>query len=187
MNITSATFVKGIVGEDELLIDGRPQIAFIGRSNVGKSSIINCLVKQKNLAKTSSFAGRTQQINLFLVNKDFYFLDLPGYGFAKGSKDLQASLQSLIYWYFFDSQYEQEVVVLIIDANIGPTNTDFEMLHSLKEADKNVIIVANKIDKIKGSSYKAQMKKIQDDVGDYKIFPFSAEKKIGVSELTNEI
>lgn len=187
MNITSAAFVKGVVGEDEVLDDGIPQIAFIGRSNVGKSSVINCLANKKNLAKTSAFAGRTQEINVFLINKSFYLVDLPGYGFAYGSKDLQASLQNLIYWYFFNSNYTQKKVVLIIDASIGATNNDMEMLHSLKQAQKNVIIVANKVDKIKKSEYKQQMQKIRDVVGDYKIFPFSAEKKIGISELTNEI
>ena len=87
MNITSARFIKGVVGPDENLEDGVPQIAFIGRSNVGKSSVINTLANQKGLAKTSSFPGRTQQINLFLINKSFYLVDLPGYGFAKASKD----------------------------------------------------------------------------------------------------
>ena len=79
MNITSAKFVKGVVGEDEILDDGIPQVAFIGRSNVGKSSVINSLVNQKALAITSSTPGRTQQINIFLINKEFYLVDLPGY------------------------------------------------------------------------------------------------------------
>ena len=86
MNITSAIFVKGLVGDDEILNDGKDQVAFIGRSNVGKSSVINSLVNKKDLARTSSFPGRTQEINVFLINKDFYLVDLPGYGFAKGSK-----------------------------------------------------------------------------------------------------
>lgn len=187
MNITSAKFVKGVVGEDEALDDGTPQIAFIGRSNVGKSSVINTLVKQKDLAKTSSFAGRTQQINLFLVNNSFYLVDLPGYGFAHASKDLQVGLQNLIYWYFFSSNYEQKKVVLIIDANVGATDTDLEMLHSLTEHKKDVVIVANKIDKIKKSEYKKQMQNIQNAVGEHKVLPFSAEKKIGVEELAKEV
>jgi GTP-binding protein len=192
MNITSAKFIKGVVGPDEILEDGIPQIAFIGRSNVGKSSVINTLANQKNLAKTSSFPGRTQQINLFLIsasgqNKPFYLVDLPGYGFAKTSKDVQEQIQSLIYWYLFDSPYRQTKVVLIIDASVGITNNDAQMLHSLKEQNKNIIVVANKTDKIKKSAYKKQLEEIQKIAGNYKIIPYSAEKKTGANELLIEI
>ncbi len=194
MNITSAKFIKGIVGPDESLGDGIPQIAFIGRSNVGKSSVINTLANRKDLARTSSMPGRTQQINLFLLSAkggttmgSFYLVDLPGYGFAKASKDAQEQIQKLIYWYFFQSNCEQKKVVLIIDASIGATNSDMEMLYSLKDKQKNVVIVANKIDKIKKNSLVRQIKEIQDSVGNYKVIPYSAEKKIGISELTNDI
>lgn len=176
-----------MVDTDEVLEKNIPQIAFVGRSNVGKSSVINSLTRQKDLAKTSSFPGRTQQINIFLINRVYYFVDLPGYGFAKASKDEQESLQKLIYWYLLDSHYEQKKLVLIIDANIGVTENDMQMLHSLAEKNKNIIIVANKADKIKKSKYKNQLKEIQAIIGNYKIIPYSAEKKIGVNELTNEI
>src|SRR3989344_2302589 len=102
MQITSAEFVKGVVGEDEILTDGTPQIAFIGRSNVGKSSVINSLAQKKDLARTSAFPGRTQEINLFLINRSFYLVDLPGYGYAKMSKEKQFELQDLIAWYLFE-------------------------------------------------------------------------------------
>ncbi|MFA5991177.1 MAG: ribosome biogenesis GTP-binding protein YihA/YsxC [Candidatus Doudnabacteria bacterium] len=194
MNITSAKFVKGIVGPDESLDDGVPQIAFIGRSNVGKSSVINTLANRKDLARTSSMPGRTQQINLFLLSakggsdmSSFYLVDLPGYGFAKASKDSQEQIQKLIYWYFFESDCQQKKVVLIIDANIGATNSDMEMLYSLKDKQKNVIIVANKIDKMKKNLMAAQIKEIQNSVGDCKVIPYSAEKRIGINELANEI
>jgi GTP-binding protein len=208
MNITSAQFVKGIVEADEVLEKDIPQIAFIGRSNVGKSSLINSLTKQKDLAKTSSFPGRTRQINIFLISakggsqpkadqppagaknsggNSFYFVDLPGYGFAKGSKDDQEKIQSLIYWYLLDSDYRQKIVVLIIDASIGATENDMQMLYSLKEQNKNIVIVANKVDKIKKSEVKNQLNKIQEVVGNYPIIPFSSQDKIGISELLNEI
>lgn len=192
MNILSAQFVKGLIGPDEILNDGKPQIAFIGRSNVGKSSVINTLANKKDLARTSSMPGRTQQINLFLISASggkgsFYFVDLPGYGFAKASKDSQEQIQKLIYWYFFGSNCDQQKVVLIIDANIGPTNADMEMLFSLKDSKKDVIILANKIDKIKKTVLVKQLKEIQDSVGDCKVIPYSAEKRIGINELFNEI
>ena len=187
MNITSAVFVKGVVEEDEILDNGIPQVAFIGRSNVGKSSVINTLANQGGLAKTSSFPGRTQQINIFLINKTVYLVDLPGYGFAKGSKDLQGKIQRLIYWYLLNSHYKQKKVVFIVDAAVGVTGTDFEMLHSLEQAGKNIVIVANKVDKIKSSQYKKQLQSIQNAVGTYKVIAYSAEKKIGVEELAKEI
>ncbi len=191
MNITSAKFIKGVVGEDEILDDGVLQIAFIGRSNVGKSSVINSLTNQKNLARTSSFPGHTQEINVFLIASSVgdkcYLVDLPGYGFAKASKDTQKRLQQLIYWYLLDSHHQQKKIVLIIDANIGLTENDFKMLSSLEEQNKDIVIVANKVDKIKKSDYKNQLKKIQDSVGDHEVVAYSAEKKIGVTELVNKI
>ncbi len=185
--ITIANFVKGVVGPDAVLEDGVPQIAFIGRSNVGKSSVINSLTGEKGLARTSAFPGRTREINVFLINKSFYLIDLPGYGYAKASKEGRARLRELINWYFFDSPYEQKKVVLIIDAYVGPTENDIEMLEALEERNKNIVIVANKVDKIKKSKYESQFKKIKSAVGDHKIIPYSAEKEIGVRDLTDEI
>lgn len=187
MHIKSAKFVKGIVKADDLLEDGKPQIAFIGRSNVGKSSVINTLTKQKDLARTSSFPGRTQEINLFLINNNFYLVDLPGYGYAKLSKERRHWIQALIHWYLLESRYSQKKVVLIIDANVGVTENDLEMLENLDEAQKDVIIVANKIDKIKQGDIKRQFQKIRALVGNHKIIPFSAEKRAGVQELLTEI
>jgi GTP-binding protein len=187
MNITSAKFVKGVVEDDEILEDGKPQIVFIGRSNVGKSSIINALCGQKGLAKTSSFPGHTQEINIFLINKDYYFVDLPGYGFAKASKATQEKLQQLIYWYLLGSNYEQKIIVLIIDAVVGPTQNDMQMLYSLKQAKKNILVVVNKVDKIKPSQYGNRLKELQKLLGDYKIIPCAGEKKIGIQELNNLI
>jgi GTP-binding protein len=187
MNIRSAKFIKGIVDADEVLDDNKPHIAFIGRSNVGKSSIINSLTKQEGLARTSSFPGRTREINLFLINKSFYFVDLPGYGFAKISEKGRKRLQRLINQYLLESPYEQKKIVFIIDFSVGPTTNDLEMLQSLKKQQKNIVIVANKIDKIKNSAYKKQLQKIQAMVGSHKIIPYSSKKGIGIKELSREI
>jgi GTP-binding protein len=187
MTVTSAKFVKSLVGPDEILEDGIPQIAFVGRSNVGKSSLINSLTNQKGLARTSSFPGHTQEVNLFLVNKAFYFVDLPGYGFAQASKETQERLQRLIYWYLLDSPYQQKKVVLILDAKVGATESDEKMLHSLEEQGKDIIIVANKIDKLKSSERKQKIEEVRNLAGDLKVIPYSSEKKIGIAELANEI
>lgn len=187
MKITSAKFVKGITGTNEILEDGRPQIAFIGRSNVGKSSIINSLTNQKDLARTSFTPGRTQEINLFLINNSFYLVDLPGYGFTKSSKALRERLEELINWYLFNSPYKQQKVFLIIDAYLGPQDNDLEILRSLEEYKKQVVIVANKIDKIKKSEYNDQLQRIQASVGDHPVIPYSAKNKSGVVLLLNEV
>lgn len=187
MNITSAKFIKSIIGTDPVLEDNKPQIAFIGRSNVGKSSLINAFTNQKNLARTSSFPGRTQQINVFLINKSFYLVDLPGYGFAKVPKEVKVKIEDMVNWYFFNSNCEQKKVILIIDAKIGPTKDDMEMLLRLEKHDKNIIIVANKIDKLKKSEYDKQMEKIQALLTPYKVIPYSAEKRKGINELEREI
>jgi GTP-binding protein len=187
MKITSAEFIKGVVGADRILENGIPQVAFIGRSNVGKSSVINSLTGQKNLARSSSFPGCTQEINIFLINGSFYSVDLPGYGFTKASLEVRERLEKLICWYLFDSKYKQKKVILIIDAKIGPTKDDLDMLYSLKERKKNIVIVANKIDKIKKSECKHQLQKIEALVGANKFIPYSAEKNIGVRTLIKEL
>jgi GTP-binding protein len=185
MIISSAKFIKGIVGTDEILDDGVPQIAFIGRSNVGKSTTINTITSQKKLAITSSFPGRTQQINVFKINETCYFMDLPGYGYARASGKGREKIQELIYWYFFNSHYTQKYVVLIIDAEVGPTKDDLEMLYHLEKENKQIIIVANKIDKIKKSAYQKQMNLLSKSLGKHPIIPFSALKKTGVQEIVD--
>lgn len=185
--ITSAKFMRGVAGNDELLGDGTPQVAFIGRSNVGKSSIINSLTHEKDLARTSNTPGMTQQINMYLINRSLYLLDLPGYGYAKASPDVKERLQKLIYWYFFDSPYQQKKVVLIIDANVGPTDKDLQMLQALQEHEKNILIVASKVDKIKKSQYEERLAVLSTLPGNPRVIPYSAHEGIGVNELTEAI
>lgn len=188
MKITSAKFIKGMVqGDESLKKDNLPQVAFIGRSNVGKSSTINALTRQKDLARTSSTPGRTQQINLFLINESFYLVDLPGYGYSSGSKESKEALFELVNWYFFASGYEQKVIILILDANIGATENDLEILHALEERQKNIIIAANKIDKINKSAYAKQIQSIQATVGDHKVIPYSTKNGTGINDLAKEI
>jgi GTP-binding protein len=187
MNIKSAEFVKGVVGEDDIIHDGKSQVIFIGRSNVGKSSVLNSLVNQKGLAKSSSVAGKTKEANFFLIDKKLYFVDLPGYGYAKASKEDRERLRQLILWFLFDTEIENKKVVLIIDAKVGPTNLDLDMLKALQDHKVETIILANKIDKIRPSQLPKQLKEARRIVGQENIYPYSAEKKIGRNEVLQRI
>jgi GTP-binding protein len=187
MEIKTAVFVKGSVTADDVFADDLPHVAFIGRSNVGKSSTINALTKVKGLAKTSALPGRTREINLFLVNNKFYIVDLPGYGFAKGSVAKRHELHALIEEYLFASPHNQKKVVLIIDGKVGPTNDDLDILQTLEEHGKTIIVAVNKIDRLKNSELRNQMTKIQKLVGGHTIVPYSAEKKTGIGALLVEI
>ena len=187
MKILSAEFIKSIVGEDEILDDGIPQVTFIGRSNVGKSSVINSLVGRRDLAHSSATAGRTKQINFFFINKNFYLVDLPGYGFAVHSLAIRKELRRLIFWYLLHANVDQKKVVLIIDAKVGPTDDDLEMLRRLEDNNKNILVVANKIDKVKKTELVKQLRNIAEFIGPHKIIPYSATEKIGVEELIKEI
>lgn len=187
MKILSADFKKGLVGDDEILHDGTPQVAFIGRSNVGKSSVINSLVGRKDLARSSPRPGKTREINLFLINKSFYLVDLPGYGYAEGSWEKRDALMKLIHWYLQNPDLDPQKVVLIIDAKVGPTENDLSMIELLEAADRRIVIVANKIDKLKQAEQKKALSTIQAQIGAHKLIPYSAEKKINVGLLTDEI
>ncbi len=184
MNIKSATFVRGITKEADVLTDKIPQILFIGRSNVGKSSVINAFTHTKNLAISSSTPGRTRQVNVFFVNKQFYLVDLPGYGYASGSVGNRVTLKDLISWYLFMDHPELRRVVVIIDIEIGLQESDMHILNLLEEERADFIIVANKSDKLKHQKLLKNMEEVKKQVGSHTVIPFSAKKNIGVSELT---
>lgn len=154
---------------------------------MGKSTIINSLTGQKLLARTSDYPGFTQEINVYWINRQVYLLDLPGYGFAKASRDRKEKLEKLIRWYLFESDYQQKKVLMLVDAFVGVTKDDLEMLNALMQFNKNVVIVANKIDKIAKPKYEEHMQKIRDAVGGLTIIPYSSKAKIGMDALATEI
>ncbi|MFA6514773.1 MAG: ribosome biogenesis GTP-binding protein YihA/YsxC [Candidatus Paceibacterota bacterium] len=186
MKINKTVFIKGVVGDDSILASDIPQIAFIGRSNVGKSSLINTLTNSK-VSRTSSFPGRTQEINIFLVNNSFYLVDLPGYGFARSSGLGREKIGELIDSYLFNSIYNQKKVVMIIDANVGMTEKDIVMLRELENYEKDFIIVANKIDKMTQSEYHKKIKEIKEMTKGHEVIPFSTKKRTGIEKLIDEI
>ncbi len=186
MKITSTKFMKGVVGDDEILADGIPQIAFIGRSNVGKSSLINAITGSK-ISRTSAHPVSTQEINIFLINESFYLVDLPGYGFARASGLGREKIGELIDSYLFNSIYKQKRVVLIIDANVGMTDRDITMFEELEKYNKNFIIVLSKIDKMTQSEYHKKINEIKKTTGDHIVIPFSSKKRVGLDALVDEI
>jgi GTP-binding protein len=186
--IKEAQFVHSVVGSHNVVNDEKPQIAFVGRSNVGKSSLINMLVGQKNLVRSSSTPGKTQMINYFLVNKVVYFVDLPGYGYAKLSMKYREKLRKLILWYFVSGEAEITKVVLIIDAKIGVQEFDREMIAVLDEHDHPFIVVANKCDKLNQTELHHALVNIQAELPeDVIIVPASASKNRGRQEILEEI
>lgn len=183
MQIKSAIFVRGITQEKDIIQDGLPQILFIGRSNVGKSSVINAITRTKNLAISSSTPGRTKQVNAFLINKQFYVIDLPGYGFAKRSVHDRVAMRDLISWYLFSKHQEDRRVVVIMDVEVGLTESDIHIINLLKEDKAEFIVVANKSDKVKNQKLKQNLEKVKNSIGSVTMIPFSAKKNTGVDQL----
>ncbi|MFH0906787.1 MAG: ribosome biogenesis GTP-binding protein YihA/YsxC [bacterium] len=187
MKIKTAEFIKGITGTDGISEDGIPQVAFIGRSNVGKSSVINSLVNRKTLVKSSSKPGKTKQINFFLINKEIYFVDLPGYGFIKTDLKQKEKIRRMILWHLFYSKIEFKKIVLIIDVRVGLSQFDTEMIDLLNENKCSFVIVVNKIDKIKKNKLVKQIELIQKEVGDNKVISYSSKTKKGRDVLLDRI
>ncbi len=189
MKITSVEFVRSIVSPQEIIQDNLNQIAFSGRSNVGKSSLINCLLNRKKIAKTSSTPGKTRQLNFFKINNQFYFVDLPGYGFAKVSKKESAQWRNLIEGFFIQNQ-KLAGVISIIDSRIGPTELDLQLLNWIKSLNITLILVATKSDKLSRSVLKNNLDKYNKQIESlYKtsIIPFSVINRTGKKEIWREI
>ncbi len=173
--INSAEFLKGVVGTDEILYDGVPEYAFVGRSNVGKSSVINSLVNRKDLVKTSNRPGKTTEINFFGINnKKCYFVDLPGYGYAKRPPKEKESIEKLILWYLMYSDATVARVVVILDFKAGLTAFDEEMIRVLREKGHPYIIVANKADKLNQKEMSMQTRAIKDAAHEATVIAYSA-------------
>lgn len=185
--IKSATFIKGVVHDTGLPQTTLPQIAFIGRSNVGKSSVINSLTSRNKLARSSSTPGFTAEANFYLINESFYLVDLPGYGFARGSHKQRDEIARIIEWYFISEKTNPKKVILIIDAKVGPTVDDINFYKFLKENKKDVVIIANKFDKLKQNEVFKSIDLIQKSFEGDKIIKYSAKDRIGVDDLYNEV
>lgn len=173
-------FIKSASKKDEFILDELPQIALVGRSNVGKSSLINMLTNNSKMAKTSSTPGRTRLVNYFNVNNQFYLVDLPGYGFAKASKSTTNAWDSVMNDYFV-CNCKLKLTMVLIDSRMNPTDLDKQMLNYLAENEIPAIIVLTKADKISRAELNNKINKISQELRYNKelIIPTSASKKQG--------
>jgi GTP-binding protein len=170
---------------------GFPEVAFVGRSNVGKSSIINVLLNRKKLARVAGTPGKTRQINFYNVNQNFYLVDLPGYGFANVSKDMKASWENIIETYLYSrKQTNLRLVVLLLDIRHSPNKDDIIMSQWIRGFGLESLIVATKSDKITRSQINVRIndiRKVLELDKSSKIIPFSSLSKIGKEDILDEI
>lgn len=186
LNFNKAEFTRSAAARSGFLRDGRPQFAFAGRSNVGKSSVINRLLGRKNLAYVGASPGKTTQINYFLVDQQAYLVDLPGYGYAKVSKAEKDRWGRLMESYFQDEGGLITTGVLIVDIRHKPTADDVTMHNWFRESGCPEIVVANKLDKLKRSQVEPALELIRQTLElreEDRLVPFSAEKGTGKEEL----
>ena len=185
LNFGKAEFARSVGAQDGFLRDGLPQFAFAGRSNVGKSSVINRLAGRKNLAYVGASPGKTTQINYFRIDDKIYFTDLPGYGYAKVSKDERDRWGRLMESYFAEEGLIT-LGVLIVDARHKPTADDVTMCDYFKSTLCPMVVVANKLDKLKKSEIEPNLALIRQTLtldDHLQLIPFSAEKGTGKTEL----
>lgn len=185
MNLRSAEFLTSVGFLTQLPTDGRSEIAFAGRSNVGKSSLMNRLLNRKKLVKTSGTPGKTRTLNFFTINNAFYLVDLPGYGYAKRSQTERAQWGQLIEGYVADRE-PLKGFVLLIDIRHAPTEDDLNMVEWLTNSGKRFIIVGTKADKLSNNKLQssvARTKKVLAWKGEHDILPFSAVTGRGKDEL----
>ncbi|MDO8264816.1 MAG: ribosome biogenesis GTP-binding protein YihA/YsxC [Candidatus Parcubacteria bacterium] len=187
MKILKAEFTKGVIGNDYGMEDNLPHIAFFGRSNAGKSSVINSLVGKKDLVKASKVPGKTQEANFFRINGSFYLVDFPGYGYAKRSILERNKMIKRIFWYIEFSSARPKAVFLIIDASVGLTALDREMIRILKVNRHQIVIIANKIDKLAKYAAEKQLSLIQEEAQDIPVLKYSAKTNEGKDGLTEKI
>lgn len=191
MNIYSAEFIKSSKLIEDCPEGNKPEYAFIGRSNVGKSSLINMLTNKKGLAKTSSTPGKTQLINHFLINDNWYLTDLPGYGYAKASKTSRAAFSKMIEKYVLSRKNLVNLFVLI-DARHLPLKIDIDFINWLGESGIPFSLIFTKLDKVTQKEfsfnfkkYSQELRKTWDDLPE--MFKSSSEKKIGREEILSFI
>ena len=189
VNLQKAEFVLSAVSPKNFIQDGLPQVAFAGRSNVGKSSVINRLLNRKNFARVGAAPGKTVHINYFNIDRAFYLVDLPGYGYAKVSKAERERWGRLMEDYFARPDL-LTLGVMIVDIRHRPTDDDRTMFRWFQDTGCPLIVVANKLDKLKKREIGPSLQTVRETLGlgeENTLIPFSAEKGNGREELLGAI
>lgn len=189
MIIKNPAFQISAVSPKQYPNDNLPQIVLVGKSNVGKSSFINTMVNRKSLARTSSEPGKTRQINFYNMDNMFYFVDLPGYGYSKMSKQEQVRVGNFIEEYLSTCN-NIALIIFLIDIRHSPTENDKLMYNYVVHVNKPCIILANKADKIAVTKVDTQVKALQDELNplkDFSFLPFSSERRIYSENVWSEI
>jgi len=189
INLNLAEFVRSAAKPADFPKDQMPQVVFAGRSNVGKSSVINRLLNRKNFARVGAQPGKTTHINYFLIDKQFYLIDLPGYGYAKVPKAEKDRWGKLMEAWIADTEL-MTLGVLIVDSRHKPTADDVVMANFFMHTGKPFAVVANKLDKLKKSEIEGNMKRIAETLelpAHVPVIPFSAEKGEGKQVLLDLI
>ncbi len=189
MEIKKAEFVISAVRKTQYPEDGRPEVAFVGRSNVGKSTLINTLTNRRKLVKVSSTPGKTRLINFFVINDNMYFVDLPGYGYAKVSKKEKENWGYIMEQYLVERD-QLKKIVLLVDSRHKPTSDDINMYNWIKHYNYEVLVVGTKLDKLKRNDINKNKKIIRDTLKmdkDDKILLISSLSKEGKEEVLEQI
>ena len=189
LNVNKADFVKSAAAAGQFIHSSVPKVAFAGKSNVGKSSVINRMLNRKNFARVGAQPGKTVHVNYFLIDGKLYFVDLPGYGYAKVSQAEKERWGKLMEDFFADPG-TFDLGVMIVDARHKPTADDITMAEWFQNAGCRLAVVANKLDKLKKSEIEPNLKLIRETLSlpeEVPLIPFSAEKGQGRELLLAEI
>ena len=173
MKVTSTEFIKSAFKEDDWPRDDRPEIAFMGRSNVGKSSLINSLLRVHGLARTSSTPGRTQSLNFFLINDEFRFVDLPGFGYARVPKTIKATWGEMVTTYLA-KRSQLMLSIHIVDSRHEPTKLDLQLHEWLKHNARPRLIIATKSDKLSNNELRESLGRAKRVFGEESVIAYSA-------------
>lgn len=188
MKVKSAEYLRSAVRPQDFLPDGRPQVVFVGRSNVGKSTLLNRLLGRNSLARISSKPGRTRAINYFEINSNCYFVDLPGYGYAKVSKKERQAWANLMAQYF-ETVGDSALIIQLVDAKVGVTPLDRQATDYFVDLGIEPVVVATKIDRVPKGKRAGAAKAIRHDLElpEATIIPFAAPSGDGSKEIWKEI
>ena len=184
MNLHNVEFLISAANPKDFPSNRMPEIAFAGKSNVGKSSVINRILQRKNFARVGEKPGKTIHVNYFTIDKSCYFVDLPGYGYAKVSQKEKERWSKLMEDYFAAQRID--LGILIVDSRHPPTNNDITMANWFLDSGCPFVVVANKLDKLKKSEIEPNLQTIRNDLSlpeECPVIPFSAEKGTGRDEL----